>query len=68
MKVGARQQLDVVAFGGARRMNYLHAYDGVDEARAAIGRYTRFRDQERSRMALGCQTPPAFYDGLRLAA
>lgn len=47
---------------------YLHAYDSVDEARAGIGRYMRLYNQERSHMALGYQTPAAFYDGLRPAA
>ena len=47
---------------------YLHAYDGVDEARAAIKRYLGFYNHERSHMALGYQTPAAFYDGLRRAA
>lgn len=47
---------------------YLHAYDGVDEARAAIKRYVRFYNEERSHTSLGCQTPAAFYDTLRPAA
>jgi putative transposase len=47
---------------------YLHAYDSVDEARAAIRRYVRFYNEERSHTALGQQTPAAFYDTLRPAA
>lgn len=47
---------------------YLHAYDSVEEARAAIRRYLRFYNDERSHQALGYQTPAAFYDGLRQAA
>jgi putative transposase len=47
---------------------YLHAYDSVDEARAAIRRYLRFYNDERSHQALGYQTPAGFYDGLRPAA
>jgi putative transposase len=44
---------------------YLHAYDSVDEARAAIRRYLRFYNEERSHTALGCQTPEAFYRTMR---
>jgi putative transposase len=42
---------------------YLHAYDGMDEARIGIGRYLRFYNGERPHQALGYQTPAAFYDG-----
>jgi len=47
---------------------YLHAYDSVDEARAAIKRYIRFYNDERSHKALGYQTPRAFYEQLCQAA
>ena len=47
---------------------YLHAYDTVDEARAAIGRYVRFYNEQRDHSSLGYQTPAAFYDGMRRAA
>jgi putative transposase len=47
---------------------YLHAYDSVDEARAAIRRYLRFYNEERFHQSLGYETPAAFYDGLRPAA
>ena len=42
---------------------YLHAYDDVAEARAGIGRYLAFYNDERSHQALGYQTPSAFYRG-----
>lgn len=41
---------------------YLHAYDDVAEARAGIGRYLSFYNDERSHQALGYQTPASFYD------
>jgi len=43
---------------------YLHAYDSVAEARAGIGHYLRFYNEERVHQALGYQTPEIFYDGL----
>ena len=42
---------------------YLHAYDDVAEARAGIGRYMAFYNDERSHQSLGYQTPAAFYAG-----
>jgi putative transposase len=42
---------------------YLHVYDGMAQARAGIGRYLGFYNDERSHQALGYQTPAAFYDG-----
>jgi putative transposase len=42
---------------------YLHAYDSVPEARAGIGRYLTFYNDERPHQALGYQTPDAFYRG-----
>jgi putative transposase len=42
---------------------YLHAYDGMAQARAAIGRYLAFYNDERPHQALGYQTPAAFYAG-----
>jgi putative transposase len=42
---------------------YLHAYDSVAEARAGIGRYLGFYNDERAHQALGYQTPAAFYTG-----
>lgn len=41
---------------------YLHAYDDLAEARAAIGRYLAFYNDERAHQALGYQTPASFYD------
>lgn len=41
---------------------YLHAYDDVAEARAGIGRYLAFYNDERAHQALGYQTPASFYD------
>jgi putative transposase len=43
---------------------YLHAYADVAEARAGIGRYLGFYNDERAHQALGYQTPAAFYRGL----
>ena len=40
---------------------YLHAYDGMVQARAGIGRYLAFYNDERPHQALGYQTPAAFY-------
>ena len=40
---------------------YLHAYADVAEARAGIGRYLAFYNDERAHQALGYQTPAAFY-------
>ncbi len=47
---------------------YLHAYADVTEARAGIGRYLAFYNDERAHQALGYQTPAAFYRGLARAA
>ena len=47
---------------------YLHAYDSVAEARAAIRHYMCFYNEERFHQALGYQTPAAFYDGLAARA
>jgi len=43
---------------------YLYAYDSVSAARAGIGRYFEFFNDERPHQALGNQTPATFYDGL----
>jgi putative transposase len=40
---------------------YLHAYEGMLEARAGITRYLRFYNESRPHQALGYQTPAAFY-------
>jgi putative transposase len=40
---------------------YLHVYDNVAEARAGIGRYLAFFNDERAHRTLGNQTPAAFY-------
>jgi putative transposase len=40
---------------------YLHAYDSVAQARAGIGRYLAFYNDERPHQSLGYQTPGAFY-------
>ena len=40
---------------------YLHAYESITEARAAIGRYMAFYNFERPHQALGYSTPDAFY-------
>ena len=42
---------------------YLYAYDTASEARAGIGRYFDFFNNERPHTALGSQTPASFYDG-----
>jgi putative transposase len=42
---------------------YLHAYDSVAEARAGIGRYLAFYNEQRPHQALGYQTPAAFHRG-----
>ncbi len=47
---------------------YLHAYDGFAEARAGIGAYMRFFNEDRFHEALGYQTPVALYDTLEAAA
>jgi putative transposase len=47
---------------------YLHAYEGVTEARAGIGRYLAFYNDERPHQALGYQTPAGFHRTLRPAA
>ncbi len=44
---------------------YLHAYDSVADARAGIGRYLVFYNDERAHQSLGYQTPAAFYRGER---
>lgn len=43
---------------------YLYAYETVTAARAGIGRYFEFFNNERPHAALGYQTPASFYDGL----
>lgn len=40
---------------------YLHAYEDMTTARAGIGRYLAFYNDERPHQALGYQTPSAFY-------
>ena len=40
---------------------YLHAYDSISEARARIGAYIDYYNNERPHQALGYQTPDAFY-------
>lgn len=40
---------------------YLYAYDDAREARAGIGRYLRYFNQERPHQALGYSTPMAVY-------
>jgi len=42
---------------------YLHAYDDMPQARAGIGHYFGFYNDERAHQALGYQTPAAFYAG-----
>ena len=44
---------------------YLNAYDTVQEARDAIGRYMDFYNFKRPHHALGYQTPDSFYKGAR---
>ena len=46
---------------------YLHSYEDVAEARAAIGRYFDYYNWERFHQALGYQTPANFYAGFRSA-
>ena len=41
---------------------YLHAYDDPKDARAGIGRYLKFYNDDRPHQALGCMTPKAFYE------
>lgn len=43
---------------------YLYSYESMAEARAGIGRYFHFFNDDRPHEALGCQTPASFYDGL----
>jgi len=43
---------------------YLNAYESVKAARAGIGAYFDFFNDERPHEALGYQTPADFYDGL----
>jgi len=40
---------------------YLHAYGSMRDARAGIGRYLAFYNDERPHQALGYQTPAAFH-------
>jgi len=40
---------------------YLHVYDNMVQARAGIGQYFGFYNDERAHQALGYQTPAAFY-------
>jgi putative transposase len=40
---------------------YLHAYDGVPEARSGIGDYFAFFNDERAHQALSYSVPSAFY-------
>ena len=40
---------------------YLHAYEDAREARAGVGRYFEFYDEQRPHQSLGYQTPAAFY-------
>lgn len=47
---------------------YLHAYENIAEARAGIGSYMRFFNEDRFHAALGYQTPAAFYETLDAAA
>lgn len=48
---------------------YLHAYEGVREARLAIDRYFAYYNESRRHQALGYATPVAFHDAaLRRAA
>lgn len=43
---------------------YLNPYDSLVEARAGIGRYFRFFNDDRPHSALGYQTPTAFYNSM----
>lgn len=47
---------------------YLNGYDNPLQARTGIGRYFDFYNNERQHLALGYQTPAAFYEGLLIAA
>jgi putative transposase len=47
---------------------YLHAYETASEARAGIGRYLAFYNDERPHQSLGYQTPVAFYRVMRKVA
>jgi putative transposase len=47
---------------------YLNPYDSMSDARAGIGSYFDFFNNERPHKALGHQTPAAFYDGFAKAA
>jgi putative transposase len=42
---------------------YLYAYETMSAARAGIGRYLDFFNNDRPHSALGYQTPASFYDG-----
>jgi putative transposase len=42
---------------------YLYAYETISAARAGIGRYLDFFNNDRPHSALGYQTPASFYDG-----
>lgn len=42
---------------------YLYAYETMSAARAGIGRYFDFFNNDRPHSALGYQTPASFYDG-----
>jgi putative transposase len=44
---------------------YLHAYDSAAEARAGIGRYRRFYNDQRPRQALGYRTPREVFEAAR---
>lgn len=43
---------------------YLGAYDGMQHARAGIGKYFTFFNERRPHKALGYQTPVSFYNGM----
>ena len=40
---------------------YLHAYASVAEAKAGIGAWLRFYNEERQHQSLGYHTPPQIY-------